>query len=132
MDTHPDIEAALEVARSGALRHSDPGRTDTLKISVPSESFVVPADVVSAIGEGNTENGFKKLTQMYPPPPPQYAAGGKVPIMAASGEFIIHPDHVKRIGGGDMKKGHAALNDFVGIVRKKTIKKIKSLPGPHK
>lgn len=129
---HPDVEAALEVARVGSLRHYGPGRTDDLKISVPGESFVIPADIVSSIGEGNTENGFKKLEQMFPPPRAGRAEGGKVPIVAAGGEFIVHPDHVKRVGGGDVKRGHKALEDFVKIIRKKTIKKLKGLPGPAK
>lgn len=129
---HPDVEAALEVARAGALRHHGPGRTDDLKISVPAESFVVPADIVSALGEGNTENGFKKLEHMFPAPPVERAAGGKVPIVAAGGEFIVHPEHVRRVGGGDLKRGHKALEDMVKIIRAKTIKKLKKLPGPAK
>lgn len=129
---HEDIEAALEVARSGALRHHGPGRTDDLKISVPAESFVVPADIVSAIGDGNTENGFHRLEKMFPSPTAARADGGKVPIVAAGGEYVIHPDHVKHVGGGDMKRGHKALDEFVKIIRAKTIKKLKKLPGPAK
>lgn len=127
---HPDVSAALEIARSGALRHHGPGRVDDLPISVPAESFVIPADVCSAIGQGNTENGFHALEKMFPAPREGRAAGGKVPIVAAGGEFVVHPDHIKRIGGGDMKKGHQALRDMVDIIRKKTIKKLKSLPKP--
>lgn len=129
---HPDVKAALEVARAGALRHHGPGRTDTLEISVPGESFVVPADVVSALGQGNTEAGFKVLEKMYPAPQSGNHADGKVPIMAASGEYVIHPDHIRRIGGGNIKKGQASLNDFVTITRKKHIKTLKRLPGPHR
>lgn len=129
---HPDVEAALEIARTGALRHDGPGRTDDLKISVPAESFVIPADIVSAAGDGNTAAGFKKLEAMFPPPPVQRADGGKVPIVAAGGEFVVHPEHVKKLGGGDMKRGHKALDDFVNLMRKKTIKKLSKLPGPAK
>ncbi len=132
MAMHPDIAAALDVARSGALRHHGPGRVDDLPINVPGETFVIPSDVVSAIGQGNTEAGFHALEKMYPPPPVKRAEGGKVPIVAAGGEYLVHPDHVKKIGGGDLKRGHKALEDFVKIMRKKTIKKLKSLPGPHK
>lgn len=129
---HEDVAAALEIARAGSLRHHGPGRTDDLKISVPGESFVIPADIVSSIGEGNTEAGFRALESMFPPPAVERAEGGKVPIAAAGGEFIVHPDHVKRIGGGDLKKGHRALDDFVKIIRRKTISKLKKLPGPAK
>ena len=133
MTMHPDIQAALDVARAGALRHHGPGRTDILKISVPGESFIVPADAVSAIGEGNTEAGFRALEKMFPAPPHQHQPEtGKVGIVAAGGEYIVSPENVKRVGGGDMKRGHKALEDFVKIIRKKTIKKLRTMPGPHK
>lgn len=134
-EMHPDIAAALEIARSGALRHHGPGRTDDLEISVPGESFVIPADIVSALGQGNTEAGFRVLEAQWPPIPEGRAAGGntgKTPIVAAGGEFIVHPDHVKKIGGGDMKRGHRALEEFVQLMRKKTIKKLRKLPRPHR
>lgn len=120
----------MEPVTSGALRHGGPGRTDDLNVSVPSESFVVPADAVSAIGQGNTENGFRALEKLFPPS--AHPGDGKVPIKAAGGEFVIHPAHVQRVGGGNMKAGHKALNDFVAIMRAKTIKKLKKLPRPHK
>ena len=130
---HPDVHAALDIARAGALRHDGPGRTDDLPINVPGESFVLPADVVSALGEGNTANGFKILEKMYPPLPHEHQPKtGKVPVVVAGGEFLIHPEYVKRVGGGDMKAGHRALEDFVKIIRKKTIKKLRTMPGPHK
>lgn len=130
---HPDIMAALDVARTGALRGHTPGRHDNQNINVPGESFVVPADIISSLGDGNTEAGFHALEKLFPTLPHESAPKtGKVPIVAAAGEFIISPDHVKKIGGGDMKRGHRALEDFVKIIRKKTIKKLKSLPGPHK
>ena len=129
---HPHIAAALEVATAGSLRHHGPGRTDDLEINVPGESFVVPADVVSALGQGNTEAGFKALEKLFPTPPQQRAKGGEVPIIAAGGQFIVTPEHVKRTGGGDMKRGHKALEDFVKIVRKKHIKTLRKLPAPAK
>lgn len=127
---HEDVRAALDLAKHGALRHHGPGRTDDLEINVPPESFVVPADIVSSIGQGNTEAGFKVLEQMFPEQPVQRASGGDVPIVAAGGEFIVHPEHVKRIGGGDVKKGHRELEKFVKTIRSRTIKALKKLPGP--
>ena len=131
--THPDIQAALDVARSGALRGHTAGRHDVLNISVPGESYVIPSDVVSAIGQGNTEAGFHALEKLFPPPPHEHSPKtGKVGIVAAGGEYIVSPENVKRVGGGDMKRGHKALEDFVKIIRKKTIKKLRTMPGPHK
>lgn len=134
-----NIAAALDIAeeaRSGSLRHDGHGRTDDLPISVPPESFVIPADIVSALGQGNTAAGFKVLEDMFPPAPVQkFAAGGAagekpVPIVAAGGEFVVPPEHVKRVGGGDLKKGHDALRKFVEVIRKRTIAELKKLPGP--
>lgn len=126
------VTSALEIARTGSLRHDGPGRTDDLNISVPGESFVIPADIVSALGEGNTAHGLKVLEHMFPPSDIKRADGGAVPIAAAGGEFIVGPEHVQRVGGGDMKAGHNALIDFVKIIRAKTIKTLKKLPHPVK
>lgn len=126
---------------TGALKSHVAGRTDHLPIDVPAESFVVPADVVSGLGEGNTENGMHVLNRMFNLPGASAPAaihpvgrkdGGPVPIMAAGGEFVIPPEKVKEIGSGDIKRGHEILRHFVKHVRKDTIKTLKGLPGPHR
>lgn len=130
---HPDVSEALELAKHGPLRGKTPGRTDVLNISVPAESFVVPADIVSSLGQGNTEAGMHVLEEMFPQQQEERASGGavsKVPIVAAAGEFVVHPEHVRRVGGGDVKKGHRELEKFVKLVRDRTIKALKKLPGP--
>jgi hypothetical protein len=126
------VQTALRVAgvHTGPIAHDGAGRTDDVEMSVPGESFVVPADIVSAIGQGNTAHGFRVLNHMFPPRTPQRAAGGAVPIMSAGGEFVIGPEHVARVGGGDLKKGHEALRDFVHHVRQRTIRTLKKLPKP--
>ena len=124
------VASALEIVRTGSLRHDGPGRTDDLEISVPSESFVIPADVVSALGQGNTEAGLKLLERMFPSAPVKSAMGGPVPIVAAGGEFIVGPDQVLRAGEGNMKRGHENLRKFVMVVRKKTIDTLTKLPNP--
>jgi hypothetical protein len=58
------------------------------------------------------------------------AAG--VPIVAAGGEYVIHPDQVREVGGGDLELGHAVLDDFVKRMRKELIHTLKKLPGPKK
>jgi hypothetical protein len=127
---HEDVAAAMELARHGALRHDGPGRTDDLEISVPGESFVIPADIVSSLGQGNTAAGFKVLEQMWPPKPQERATGGAIPIVAAGGEFVVHPEYVAAIGGGDLKRGHKELEKFVKQIRGRTIKALKKLPNP--
>jgi hypothetical protein len=56
----------------------------------------------------------------------------QVDVNVSHGEFIIHPHDVARVGGGDIKKGHAALDKFILKVRDHYQKKLKRLPGPSK
>jgi hypothetical protein len=55
-----------------------------------------------------------------------------VDIVAAGGEFIVPPDKVAELGGGDLKRGHDLLDAMVKHIRKTTIKTLKRLPGPKK
>jgi hypothetical protein len=55
-----------------------------------------------------------------------------VPIVAAGGEYVIPPEDVVRIGGGDLDYGHKVLDSFVKKMRQKTIKTLQGLPGPKK
>jgi hypothetical protein len=59
-------------------------------------------------------------------------AGEPVPIVAAGGEYVIHPDVIVKIGGGDIERGHKELDDFVNSSRAKTVKTLQKLPGPVK
>jgi hypothetical protein len=123
----------------GAIRSPVAGRTDHLPMHVPSGSYVIPADIVSSMGEGNTEAGFKTLDHalsQYGMSPQAKAAGGgtvsKVPIVAAGGEYVIPPEVVVAIGGGDIEAGHTGLDQFVKGMRSKLIKTLQKLPGPKK
>jgi hypothetical protein len=59
-------------------------------------------------------------------------AGTPVDIMAAGGEYVIPPEIVKRIGGGDIKHGHNILDAWVMKRRKHEIKTQQKLPPPAK
>lgn len=50
---------------TGALVSDVPGRTDRINTHVPSGSYVIPADIVSAVGEGNSLSGLKVLSHMF-------------------------------------------------------------------
>lgn len=125
----------------GPIHSPVAGRTDHLPMHVPSGSYVIPADIVSASGEGNTMAGFKIMNRIFGArggAPKGYAEGGMVhdgelvPIIAAGGEYVIHPAAIAKIGGGDLEAGHKELDDFVKDLRAKTVKTLKSLPGPNK
>lgn len=112
--------------------HSDvAGRTDHLPINVPSGAYVIPADIVSALGEGNTMAGFRDLNDMFGI---QRETPNDVPteVVVAGGEYIIAPDTVLAIGGGDMNRGHTELDRFVVMKRAETVKTLKGLPGPRR
>ena len=148
---------------SGMLKSAIPGRTDKIPLNVPGGSYVLPADIPSALGQGNTMAGGTILDKMFNRGPygmslPRAKSGGGPPhmsrmsslvkvrksgyadggdadhakIIAAGGEYIIHPHQVASIGGGDIDKGHKILDAFVNHVRKQHIATLKSLPGPKK
>lgn len=128
----------------GPIHSPVAGRTDHLPMTVPSGSYVIPADIISSMGEGNTMAGFRIAKKIFSRPEnymsgtpgtPAYAAGGSaegVEIHAAGGEYVISPDDVVYLGGGDADAGHMELDKFVKMQRKKTIKVLSKLPGPKK
>lgn len=151
---------ARSMMHAGPVMSAVPGRTDKHNINVAAGSYVLPADHVSSLGQGNTQAGFATLGRMFgkpmaiphghPPPPPRFApmkmagfgkrsdeggsrgdeAGGSVPIVVAGGEFVIPPDKVAEIDGGDLKRGHEVLDHWVKTNREKHIKTLKGLPPP--
>ena len=72
---HPrdqSIAAALRTARAhggkvhkGPIHSSVAGRTDHLPMHVASGSYVIPADIISAMGEGNSMAGFKVAQNIF-------------------------------------------------------------------
>ena len=121
----------------GPIHSAVAGRTDHLPMHVPSGSYVIPADIISAMGEGNTMAGFRimnDITNQYGGHPAGYATGGfagqLVPIVAAGGEYVISPEVVANMGNGDMDTGHGELDEFVKKMRAKTVDTLKKLPGP--
>ena len=81
------------------------------------------------------------IGQQKPPRLGMFAEGGvkdgqgeTVPIIAAGGEFIVHPDVVRDIGHGSLSAGHKVLDKFVLKVRaeyKKTLGTLKPPKGSH-
>lgn len=138
---------------TGPIHSAVAGRTDHLPMMTPTGSYILPADIVSGFGEGNTIAGFKILRRVfggqpyssdptpygtqggpYSEPLPAKAKGGAatVPIVAAGGEYVVTPEQVMAIGGGDLDKGHRVLDEFILRSRKELVKTLKGLPGPAK
>ena len=145
------------IVHHGPINVAIPGRTDRLPIHVYSGAYVLPADIVSGLGEGNTLAGNRviekmlldgslsgkssggsavalqhaqKLKDKYGIRGPYHEDEALVPVIVAGGEYIIHPDQVAEIGDGDMDKGHAVLDAFVVSQRRALRKKLAKLPGP--
>jgi hypothetical protein len=102
-----------------------------------SDGFVVPADVVSHLGNGSSEAGLKLLAARFDATPIKgegdgmsdsipTTIGGKQEARVANDEAFISPEMVKRIGGGDAEKGAKklyAMMDRVQKARSKTVGK---------
>lgn len=69
---------------TGPIHSAVSGRTDHLPVHVPSGSYVIPADVISGMGEGNTMAGFKILKRVFSGLP---YGGGKQPYGAKGGPY---------------------------------------------
>ena len=142
------VAAALETARrakraKGGKVHSGPiigktgGRADKRPMHVKDGSYVFTADHVSGLGEGNTHSGMAILSKMFPKSaaahenddPIERAAGGKVPILAADGEFVALPEDIKD-RYGDLDYGHQKLDEWQTYERQKLIHTLSGLEGP--
>lgn len=142
------VDAAMSVARSikrakGGKVHVGPimgvtgGRADKVPMEVPDGSYVLTADHVSGMGEGNTLAGFHKLKKMFPKSVVAYKAlkaggpvkRGKVPIYAADGEFVICPEDIIA-RWGDLDAGHRVLDHWQTTERKKLIRELATLAPP--
>jgi len=116
----------------GPIHSPVAGRTDHLPMHVPSGAYVIPADIISAMGEGNTMAGFKVANQIFGDQPSGRSDGEAVPIVAAGGEYVIHPENVSNLAKGDLDHGHRILDSFVKKMRAKTVATLKALPGPKR
>ena len=121
---------------TGPIKAPVAGRTDHIPMKVRSNSYVLPADVVSALGEGNTEAGQHIVGGLFKSHPIHRADGGGVDdddgidIIAAGGEHVLSPEQVAYAGEGDVKNGHDVLDSWVKMIRKQNIKTLQKLPGP--
>lgn len=132
------VSTARAYATGGAV-HVGPvvgatgGRADELPVSVSEGAFVVPADIVSGLGEGNTLAGMEMLKKTFGPPGKPGAGGGSVvPIKISDGEFVISPEQVAKIGQGDVSRGHQILDQMIKKLRRQHIQQLSELPPPAK
>jgi hypothetical protein len=144
------VAAALDTARRakrkrkrGGKIHVGPiightyGRADKVSMAVPDGAYVLTSDHCSAMGEGNTLSGFRKLAKMFPKSAKAHeegadvkrASGGRVPIYAADGEWVVHPDDIVD-RWGDLDTGHKILDRWQTEERENHIHTLKNLDPP--
>jgi hypothetical protein len=136
------VNAAMEVARrikraKGGKVHIGPivgdtgGRADKVPMKVPDGAYVIPADIVSGLGEGNTGAGMVQLGKMFPKSKPRIMreSPGAVPILAADGEFVISPESILD-RWDDLAYGHQALDAWVLQERQQLIETLEGLDPP--
>jgi hypothetical protein len=103
---------------TGPIHSAVAGRTDHLPMHVPSGSYVIPADIISAMGEGNTMAGFKQMKRIFGGTP---YGGKKQPYNVAGGPYGMSSDMPYGQGagpyGGELPgKAEGGETDSVPIV----------------
>ncbi len=121
--------AGEEGPPSGLFAGGTPGRADLVDAELPENSYVIPADIVSGLGDGNSEAGALSLAHYFTQSPlvkHDTVTGGPVRARVSAGEFYVSPADQKRAGGPD------ALDKMVKELRKHYSKHLAKLPGPKK
>lgn len=93
------VRPRLPPPRTGMIHSAIPGRTDKIPMRLKSGSYIIPADVVSGIGQGNSTAGANMLNAMFKMGPygvktgniaaarPPKMSMGKIPIASAKRGF---------------------------------------------
>jgi hypothetical protein len=110
----------ITLADGGLTGLATGGLMGLAKGGMKSGGFVIPADVVSMVGEGNTDAGYSRIKSMIPGATAikgkdggqadtvKTSIEGKQPARVAHGEMYIPPETVKRMGGA--KKLYAMMD----------------------
>jgi hypothetical protein len=110
------------------------GKFERRTVVTPAWSPSVGSVPVELWKDGRQTHFGNPITELHYPEVPKALGGpvGAVPIVAAGGEYVIHPQDVVRLGSGSLEDGHRILDEFVKRMRAKTIKTLEALPGPKK
>lgn len=148
------LKSKVASITKGPILSAVPGRTDAHKTHVPSGSYVIPADIVSGRGQGNTIAGTESLSKLFKLGPygsapgkikgdkPKFkAAGGAaespnigqpVRVNLAGGEIVVPPENLMETVHPDLNTAHDIMDKWVLMERKKLRKTLAKLPGPVK
>lgn len=149
---HPVHDEQDKFHGTGLFHSAVPGRTDRLPRTVPADSFVFPADVVSGAGQGNTMAGAAMIEKLLNLPGPYGNekpradggnTGGTSKVIVAGGETLANPIQLKNMGHrmrqagkskakSDLAAGHEWARNFVTEIRKHQKKFLRNAPPPKK
>ena len=151
---------ARQLPHQGFIHSPVPGRTDKLPISVSGGAYVLPADHVAALGQGNSLAGANIVNRMFKMGPygsqqmPMHQGmaphprlnltpktvnmqarggashAGQPTPIIAAGGEIVIPPHKIIAKFGSLKAGHKALDQWVISTRKNHVKTLKKLKPP--
>lgn len=123
----PALDAYLNSTEAGASFAKPPGPGPVPAAPAPAPDAAQQFyDAFSGSGGGSQKRGGNV----------GHATGGApadgVPILAAGGEFVISPEHIARLGDGDIKEGHRRMDEWVVRTRRQIVEKMKKLKPPVK
>lgn len=113
------------------------GQDDNIYVKVPANSYVVDAQTVSFLGDGNSDAGINELIsfckEIIKKMPEAYQKYKKIPKRyincgLSSKEFTIMPEIVQTIGDGNIKAGHKIIRAGIEEIRKHKGIKPKTIP----
>lgn len=90
-----DLREIMNPTGSGPIMSEIPGRLDHIPMSPAADSFVIPADVVSGLGSGNSLAGAKFLNSVFGTGP----YGTPLPRGRGGGHSIPAPPRPSPMGG---------------------------------
>ncbi len=122
----PGSRGGVEVKfdTGGVVPGAAPGRADTVNATVPSGTYIIPADVVSGLGQGNTNAGVQALQAIFSKLPKSPAPTKDAKVRLSSGEFAVTPDML-------MQLGSAQLDGLVQGIRQKSQQAVAQMPPPR-
>lgn len=109
------------------------GTSDSIAAKIPIGSFVLPANVVSQLGRGDTTSGLEALDRAFGKgrgavtdserrpkgrgavTDSERAPMGAIESYLSRGEYVIPPDTVAAMGQGDPIKGADVLSRYFNV-----------------
>lgn len=124
-----DISYKDKIFSGQMLTGKGNGTSDNIHAKVPENTFIIPAWIVSALGNGDSSSGHKKIKQWLKDMEESFGweirekfkhiENGMldIPVSLSVGEVAILPYHVCMAGHGHLSKGISTLEHLVDVIR---------------